>query len=420
LHARKLPVGRGTCRAENERNQRERLFAAVAATVAEKGYKATTVADLVALSGVSRSSFYAQFDDKGDCFRDALEELLTPAREGAGTSAEPGAARAALQALIEAVVTQPAAARMCLVEAPGAGAEATAQLERTGKEMAPLAASPGAAASGREPDPQLGAALLGGVLRTIHRRLYRAQEDDLRRLEPQLWEWLGRYPPPPGPLQGRRRQEPGALSLQQRLAVAKPTERLLQALAVEAAAKGYSQVTVDDIVRRAKISKRDFYRYFRNRKDALVAALDHSSAALVAAAMPAYRRTPEWPQAVRAALVAILATSAAEPEFAQLRAVEAYAGGRRALAQLEPLREAIEEILEPGYRLAPQTPAVAGEAVAGALDTLLWCRLRRRRAATLPELAPLATYIALAPFLGADEAYAVAVGSAAAGTIVIS
>ena len=38
-----LPPGRGTPRDVAERNQRERLFAAIVATVAKKGYEATTV-----------------------------------------------------------------------------------------------------------------------------------------------------------------------------------------------------------------------------------------------------------------------------------------------------------------------------------------------------------------------------------------
>ena len=59
LREKKLRPGRGTPREEAERNQRERLFAAMVATVAEKGYEATTVADLVKLSGVSRSAFYS-------------------------------------------------------------------------------------------------------------------------------------------------------------------------------------------------------------------------------------------------------------------------------------------------------------------------------------------------------------------------
>ena len=65
-------------REEAERNQRERLFAAMVASVAEKGYEATTVADLVELSGVSRSAFYRTSSDKEECFLAACEALVEP------------------------------------------------------------------------------------------------------------------------------------------------------------------------------------------------------------------------------------------------------------------------------------------------------------------------------------------------------
>ncbi len=37
--------------------------------VAEKGYVKTTVGDVLSRAGVSRATFYEQFDDKADCFR---------------------------------------------------------------------------------------------------------------------------------------------------------------------------------------------------------------------------------------------------------------------------------------------------------------------------------------------------------------
>src|SRR5215203_3568332 len=51
LREKTLPPGRGTTAAEAEQNHRERLFGAMVAKAAEQGYEATTVADLVELSG---------------------------------------------------------------------------------------------------------------------------------------------------------------------------------------------------------------------------------------------------------------------------------------------------------------------------------------------------------------------------------
>ena len=128
LRAKMLPPGRGTPRAEAERNQRGRLFAAMVATVAEKGYEATTVADLVELSGVSRSAFYKHFADKQACFLAAIEALVEPALKTVRKGLEaPGAppdkelAKQAFEALLKLIVAQPAAAKMCFVEVYAAG-----------------------------------------------------------------------------------------------------------------------------------------------------------------------------------------------------------------------------------------------------------------------------------------------------------
>ena len=109
LRGRMLRPGRGTPPEEAERNQRERLFAAMVATVAENGYEATTVADLVKLSGVSRSAFYRHFEDKQACFLAAIESLVEPALAMVGgdePAADPEAGQRAFEALIEAITRQ--------------------------------------------------------------------------------------------------------------------------------------------------------------------------------------------------------------------------------------------------------------------------------------------------------------------------
>ena len=55
-------------REELRASQRGRLICAVADAVAGKGYAATSVADIIALAGVSRRTFYEHFDDKEACF----------------------------------------------------------------------------------------------------------------------------------------------------------------------------------------------------------------------------------------------------------------------------------------------------------------------------------------------------------------
>jgi len=67
--ARSLPRGRGALSpARVTGEQRQRILAAVAELSRERGYSPTTVADVVAMAGVTREAFYEQFRSKEDAF----------------------------------------------------------------------------------------------------------------------------------------------------------------------------------------------------------------------------------------------------------------------------------------------------------------------------------------------------------------
>lgn len=415
LRERKLRPGRGTPREEAERNQRERLFAAMVATVAEKGYEATTVADLVKLSGVSRSAFYRHFEDKQACFLAAVETMVEPTLEklGGDDSAPPGMERArrAFVSLIELIVDQPAAAKMCIVETYAAGPAGAALVDRSMDQATALAARLLEQVPERQGMPlELVRAIVGGIQKTIHKRLYRGQEQELLELAPQLWDWLFAYPVPPGPLKATRRRTVKAVPFAERQAQSNPPERLLRALAAVVSEKGYPDTTVAEIVERASTSQRTFYEHFKNKEDAIVAALDSGSAHMLAAALPAFRRAPDWPHAVHDTQEAMFAFGAEEPEYARLGGVEMYAAGKRALDQREVVTEGMEGLLAPGYELKPETSPIAAEAIGGALYSLLYDHVNKKGPETLPDLVPTLVYVTLAPFLDAEEAYAVAIG----------
>ena len=415
LRERRLPPGRGTPREVAARNQRERLFAATVAAVAEKGYEATTVADLVELSGVSRSAFYKHFDDKQACFLAAVEAMVEPTLRKLGTdeSAPPGMerARAAFATLIETIVSQPAAAKMCVVEVYAAGPEGAALVDRMMEASTELAAALLEQVPERQGmPPELVRSIVGGIQKVIHKRLYRGQEEELVELIPQLWDWIFCYPVPPGPLKARRRRNVRALPFEERQKTANPPERLLRALASVVADKGYPDTTVAEVVERASTSQRTFYEHFKNKEDAIVAALDSGSAHMLAAALPAFRRAPDWKHAVHDTIEAMFHWGAEEPEYARMGGKEMYAAGTRALDQREIVTEGMEGLLAPGYELKPETPPIAAEAVGGALYSLLYDHVNKKGPETLPDLVPTLVYVTLAPFLDGEDAYEVSVG----------
>jgi AcrR family transcriptional regulator len=415
LRERKLRPGRGTPREVAERNQRERLFAAMVATVGEKGYEAMTVADLVELSGVSRSAFYKHFEDKQACFIAAVEALVEPTLKqlGADESAPPGMERArkAFADLIETIVAQPAAAKMCIVEVYAAGEQGATLVDRMMDRSTEVAAALLEQVPERKGMPQeLVRAIVGGIQKVIHKRLYRGQEKELLDLVPQLWDWVFCYPVPPGPLKATRRRSVKALPFEERQKLANPPERLLRALAAVVADKGYPDTTVAEVVEQASTSQRTFYEHFKNKEDAIVAALDSGSAHMLAAALPAFRRAPDWPHAVHDTQEAMFRWGAEEPEYARMGGKEMYAAGKRALDQREVVTEGMEGLLVPGYELKPETPPIAAEAIGGALYSLLYDHVNKSGPETLPDLVPTLVYVTLAPFLEAEEAYEVAIG----------
>jgi AcrR family transcriptional regulator len=413
LRAKKLRPGGGVRDARTEASQRERIFAAVVATVAEKGYEATTVADLSDLSGVSKSSYYEHFEDKQAGFLATIEAIVGPALRqvsDAGLGAGEARARAAFEAAVEAIVAQPAAAKLCFVEIYAAGAPAVEILDRAVDELERLMTSMFDQVPGREGMPaSIVRAIIGGIQKVIHKRLLRGEEAELIELAPELWQWALSVPPPPGRLRARRTRTVKALSFEERQLPSNPAERLLRALAAVVSEKGYQGAKIADIVERAKTSQRTFYEHFAGKEDAIVAALDSGSAQMLAAALPAFRRGGDWPEAVHDTQEAMLHFAAEEPEYGRLGAVEMYGAGKRALEQREMVTEGMEGLLQPGYAIAPGVPPISSEAIGGALYALLYDFVTKNGPARLLELVPTFVYVTLAPFLSAEEAYEAAV-----------
>jgi AcrR family transcriptional regulator len=140
---RVLPRGRHAAPREVvAHSQRERLLVAMADAVAEKGYGATAVADVIDRAGVSRRTFYEHFTNTEDCFLaayDAGVNTLLEAIEEAENEATGGLlarARAGTETYLEALAANPAFARTFFIEVLGAGPEALARREAVHERFA--------------------------------------------------------------------------------------------------------------------------------------------------------------------------------------------------------------------------------------------------------------------------------------------
>jgi AcrR family transcriptional regulator len=177
-----------------------------------------------------------------------------------------------------------------------------------------------------------------------------------------------------------------------------------------AAEQGYANTTVTQIVNRAAMSPTTFYATFKDKEDALMAAIDSAGAQTLAAILPAFRRNQDWPQGVRAAFGALFNFLASRPSLARLLMVEVYAAGPAAVARREEALRPLEILLAEGRALNPNVPAIAKEAIPGGIFGLAYRQIRASGTESLPSLAPICTYFTLAPFIGDQEACAAANG----------
>ncbi len=417
LRERMLRPGPGIPRDDVTRSQRERLFAATVACIAEKGYEATVVADLLELSGVSRSAFYEHFRDKEDCLLATFDAIVSMAIERFEEELDKDGSwdkrgRNALDALLEAIVRQPAAARLCFSDVYTVGERGRLTVERAMQRFAVLVGDMiEKLREGGALPADLVLGLLGGAQSVVQSQLRRGDAgESLLAYGDDLWDWALSYEPPGTPLRVTGRRARPVEAHPPPFVAYSQAERIIRALAASAGERGYPAVTIAEIAARASVSQATFYSHFADKHAALVAALDSAGSQMLGFVMPAARRAPDWENSVRAAIGALCAFYASEPNLARLVAVETYAAGPEALDQRDRANTEIRALLAPGLEAMPQMKSIVGDAALGAVWTLLYAQIVNEGPQALPQIAPLASYMVLAPFLGPGKALKVSNG----------
>src|SRR5687767_14844110 len=97
-----------------------------------------------------------------------------------------------------------------------------------------------------------------------------------------------------------RRLPRGAHGLDPELVAASQRTRLLEAVGRAVADRGYAGATIDDIVRRAGVSKKTFYEHFRDKEHCFVAAYESASEELFQRVSAAQREPHDWLERTRA------------------------------------------------------------------------------------------------------------------------
>jgi AcrR family transcriptional regulator len=150
-----------------------RLTEGLAASIAEKGYAGTTIADVVRHARVSKRTFYEHFADKETCFlalyartSDELLELIAEA--ASGPAAWQDRVAAAARAYFERLAAEPALSRAGLVEIQAAGPRALKLRRDVQRRYAELLRALSVQAAAEQPGirpltPALATAVVGGL-----------------------------------------------------------------------------------------------------------------------------------------------------------------------------------------------------------------------------------------------------------------
>lgn len=194
LYFRALPAGWEQNSKLMRGAQRERVLEAMTRAVAALGYVNVTVADVVALAGVSRSTFYEYFEDKEDCFLATYTEGSWGIIEGVAAAVRASGqadwhdrVRVGIQAYLEILASNPNLARALLVDVLGAGPKAV-QLRRQVFSSfvdlfrpSPEGGRPADEALRRVPEPYL-RGLVGGISELVQEHIDTREPESLPEL----------------------------------------------------------------------------------------------------------------------------------------------------------------------------------------------------------------------------------------------
>jgi len=178
-------------------SQRARMLDAITKAVAEKGYARVTVSDIVAQAGVSRRTFYEQFEDKEDCLLAAAAEgttavLMCIAESARAVGPDAGwqeILAAGIEAYVSTLAANPQFTRTFLVDIPGTSPRAI-QLRRDLRDrfvdlykFAAERATIEEPGLGEVPEIYL-RALVGGTAELIHQHVLTSDPERIDELAP--------------------------------------------------------------------------------------------------------------------------------------------------------------------------------------------------------------------------------------------
>ncbi len=169
--------------------------------------------------------------------------------------------------------------------------------------------------------------------------------------------------------------------------------RMLRAMTVAVAAKGYAGTVVADVVSGAGVSRQSFYEQFADKQECFLAAYEASAEGILAGVEEGVDREGDGLGQLRGMVQAYLGFLASEPAVARTYLIDVFAAGPEAFrrqgevsARFAGLLARVHDRLRNEGRSDRELDAFDFEALVGAVRSIVTARVLAGDGADLPEL----------------------------------
>jgi len=188
--------------------------------------------------------------------------------------------------------------------------------------------------------------------------------------------------------------------------------RILRAIGELVGERGYGEVTVEQIVKRARVSFKTFYKHYPGKEECLLDLCDSTFDYAEKEIRGRLAAEPgDWPDQVLLALRTLVEMIVAEPVIARAVIVESPTVGPAITARYEEATRALVPLLRVGRRFNPrgaELPQTIEDTLAGSIFWSAYQRLMVGEADQLAASLPVLAELILRTYLGQAEASRIA------------
>jgi len=413
----KLRPGPGRLRKEVVAHQLTRVHRALIDVVAEQGYEALKVRDVVRRAEVSSRAFYELFSSKDDSFLYAYDRLTRRATRRmvavqAGENDWRRRVRLIFEEFAQQVAQDPKAARLVLVDIYRASRSCLDHAWRAERAFeAVLRECLARAPRGVTLPRPIVEGIAGGIAGIARDYVAAGRPGALLESRDDLVEWVLRYAD--GSAAELAVLDRGSIwrDTMLELAVAPTNGRgsndrtiggralILKRTAALVVENGYSALTVERIRAEADVSRREFRGYFSSVEDCYVAAFEQRAKEVMAQAAQAQAAARTWGGGVYRAIAAYWAQTSGDPFLAQaLLTTDFPAGSAGARSRKRTIRAIGDQLLE----AIPYDNRPASTDLETSLHAI-WALARHHLSSNISpqrNLSATLAYLLLAPAIG--------------------